>query len=215
MTRETLVVGIVALLIGAALTFAGYRYFLLLLPIFGFVAGFYVGSAAVTALFGDGFLSTVTGWVVGLVGGVSFAVLSYLFFYLDVIILSAVVGASIGSGLMVAIGFNDGFLTFIVAAIGAIALAVAAIALAVPKYLVILVTSIAGATSLVGGVLLIFGTIKLADLQEGAIVAIVRQAIAGSLMWSIVALALIVVGVLAQTRVSQMYVLDPEGSRLG
>ena len=38
---------------------------------------------------------------------------------------------------------------------------------------------------------------------------------AGSLVWSIVALALIVAGVLAQTRVSQMYVLDPEGSRLG
>lgn len=211
MSLEGILIGVVGLLVGAALTFAGYRFFLILLPIFGFVAGFYVGSAAVTALFGDGFLSTVTGWIVGLVGGAAFAILSYLFYYVGVIILAGAVGASVGSGFMAWLGFDPGLLTLLVAAGAALVVAVAAMVLAVPKYLVIALTAVAGATTLIGGVLLIVGVIKPADLHDGAIAAEVRE----SLLWIVVALVLAGAGIVAQMRTTMTYVLDPEGSRLG
>ncbi len=211
MTLETLVVGLVALLIGAGLVVAGYRFFLILLPIFGFVAGFYVGSAAVTALFGDGFLSTVTGWVVGLVGGVAFGLLAYFFFIIDVIILCGAVGAALGAALMNAIGLGGGILEFIVAAGAAIVLAIAGVLLAVPKYLVIVLTAVIGAATAVAGVLLIFGTIKLSDLEQGPVDAIVKQ----STLWILVFVVVAIAGILAQVRSTPTYVLDPEGARFG
>ncbi|HSS36245.1 MAG TPA: hypothetical protein VLR93_10140, partial [Patescibacteria group bacterium] len=83
--------------------------------------------------------------------------------------------------------------------------------LAVPKYLVIAVTAIIGAATVVAGVLLLFGTIKLPDLKEGPIDAIVGQ---GG-VWLVVFVVLAVVGIAAQLRSFPTYVLDPEGPRLG
>ncbi len=43
MDIQTLLLGILAIAIGAAVCFAGYKFFLFLLPLFGFVAGFWLG----------------------------------------------------------------------------------------------------------------------------------------------------------------------------
>ncbi len=210
MSLDTLVVAIVAILVGAGLVVAGYRFFLVLLPIFGFVAGFYVGSAAVTAIFGNGFLSEVTGWIVGLIGGVAFALLSYFFFIVGVIILAGALGASVGAA--VADWLNLGnLLEFVLAAGGAIVLAIAAVVLAAPKYLVVAVTAILGAATVVAGVLLLFGTIKLGALQEGPVDVVIQQ----SPIWVIAFVAIAVAGIAAQLRSFPTYVLDPEGPRLG
>jgi len=210
MALETLVVGVVALLVGAGLVFAGYRFFLILLPIFGFVAGFYAGSAAVTAIFGNGFLSDVTGWIVGFIAGVAFFALAYFFFIVGVIILAASLGASVGAALANALGLGN-VLELLLAAAGAIALGVAAVVLAVPKYLVIALTAIIGAATALVGVLLLIGTVKLPDLQHGPVDTIVKQ----STIWLIAFVVLAVVGILAQIRAFPTYVLDPEGARLG
>ena len=55
-----LCVGLVGLLFATAVTFGGYRLFLVLLPIWGFFFGFGLGAQTVQALFGDGFLATTT-----------------------------------------------------------------------------------------------------------------------------------------------------------
>ncbi len=67
--------GMIALLFGLVLAFAGYRLFLVLLPIWGFFFGFGLGAQSIQALFGDAFLATITSWVVGFVVGAIFAVL--------------------------------------------------------------------------------------------------------------------------------------------
>ncbi|MBV9322255.1 MAG: hypothetical protein JO352_00545, partial [Chloroflexi bacterium] len=71
MTNESFfalaITGMLALLFGMLLLFGGYRFFIFLLPIWGFFFGFGLGAQAVQALFGDAFLSTVTSWVVGFV----------------------------------------------------------------------------------------------------------------------------------------------------
>lgn len=66
-----------ALLYGLGLTFFGYRLFLFLLPIWGFVFGFVFGAQSLQALLGESFLVSVTSWIVGFVVGALFAILSY------------------------------------------------------------------------------------------------------------------------------------------
>src|SRR5690348_17921685 len=111
---QAVLIGLIGLVIGAAFCFAGYRFFLILLPIWGFLAGFSIGASALTALFGNGFLSTATSWIAGIVVGVVFGVLSYMFYYVAVTVLGATVGYEVGSGLMAWGGFTPGFLTVLV-----------------------------------------------------------------------------------------------------
>ena len=68
----TITLALFAVLLGVAFCFAGYRFFLVMLPIWGFFAGFWLGAQTTVLLFGDGFLATTTGWVVGFVAGIIF-----------------------------------------------------------------------------------------------------------------------------------------------
>ena len=83
-TIEGILLGLLAVAIGLAFCFYGFRVFMVLLPIWGFFAGFLLGANAMTALFGDAFLATATGWVVGFLLGLLFAVLSYLYYWIAV-----------------------------------------------------------------------------------------------------------------------------------
>ena len=69
--------GIIVMLFGLAMTFAGYRLFLYLLPIWGFFFGLMFGAQTIQALLGSSFLGDVTSWIVGFLAGAVFAVLSY------------------------------------------------------------------------------------------------------------------------------------------
>src|SRR5512137_206617 len=84
--------GMIALLFGLVLAFAGYRLFLILLPIWGFFFGFGLGAQSIQALFGDAFLATITSWVVGFIVAAVFAILAYLFYVAAVAIASFSLG---------------------------------------------------------------------------------------------------------------------------
>jgi hypothetical protein len=197
MTLETLLVGGIALLVGAAFTFAGFRFFLILLPIWGFVIGFMAGAQVVTLIFGDGFFATLLGWGVGLIGALAFAVLSYLFYWVAVVLLGASVGYTIGLGFMAAIGVDFGFLAVAVGVVLGAILAVGVIVLGVPKYLIVILTAVAGASATLAGIFLLIGRIPLDALSMGAVGAIVRD----SLVWIVVWLALAGIGIVSQLRV--------------
>ena len=79
MTFELLCMGLIGLMFGLAVTFLGYRLFLILLPIWGFFFGFFLGAETVQVIFGIGFLATVTSWVAGFFVGVVVAVLVVVF----------------------------------------------------------------------------------------------------------------------------------------
>src|SRR5512135_3429503 len=96
--------GMIALLFGLALCFAGYRLFLVLLPIWGFFFGFVLGAQTIQALFGEAFLASVTSWVVGFIVALVFAALAYLFWLAAVAILSFSLGYGVTVGLLTAIG---------------------------------------------------------------------------------------------------------------
>ena len=203
---ETVLLGILALAIGAAVCFAGYKFFLWLLPLFGFVAGFWIGSAALTELFGSGFLVEVTSWVVGVVAGIILAIGSYFFWYIAIIALAGAVGAWLGEGVMSAIGFDAGLLTFLVALAVGVVFVVIAIVLRFPKWAVLGLTALGGAGTAVSGVLLILGTITTADIQDGPFSAAWNADPVP--LWAIITLVVAVAGFLAQDRSTKDFEID-------
>jgi hypothetical protein len=199
MSLDVLGVALLALLIGAAFSFAGFKFFLFLLPVWGFFMGFLAGAQGMEALFGDGFLVEVTGWVVGFGLGLVFAVLSYLFYWIAVVLLGASIGYAAGVGLMGALGIDLNLITLAVGIAGGVVLALAVVFLRVPRYLVIVLTAAGGSTAIIAGVLLLFGTIKLDGLTYGIVGAAV-DVIKDTPLWAIVWVVLFGAGIFYQVR---------------
>lgn len=177
-------IGIILALIGLAVCFFGLRFWFILLPVFGGVAGFFVGARVVQDIFGTGFLSTTTSWVVGLVVGLAFALLSYFVWYAGAIIMAGAVGASLFSGILHALFTNPwGIALFVVALVGALVFAVGALVLNLPIYIVIINSALAGASLISAGLLTIFGTIQVVELANGATLAVVNETRLGSASW--------------------------------
>lgn len=189
-----ILVGLILALIGLAACFMGLRMFFAILPIFGFVSGFFIGLAGVNAIFGDGFFATTTGIIVGFIVGAALAILAYLLWYVGALLAAGSTGALIGSGFMQAIGVSSGWLVFIGAATAAILVFLLALWLALPIYVVIVNTGFLGAGAMVTGAMLVFNQMSRTDLGYGAAFA----AIGESWFWMIAWIALAVAGILAQ-----------------
>ena len=185
--------GMIALFFGATVLFGGYRFFWFLLPILGFFFGFSLGAQTVQALFGDAFLATVTGWVVGFCVAIIFAMLSYLFYFMAVALVGGALGYALGVGILEAIGLNFGFLVWMVGIVLGIALAAAVLVLNIQKWVVIGATSLLGAGIILGTFLYLFGG-PAAQLAANP----VRAALSQSAFWTIGFVVLAVLGGVAQ-----------------
>jgi hypothetical protein len=183
----------IAMLFGSVLLFGGYRFFIFLLPIFGFFWGFTLGAQAIQAIFGDAFLSTVTSWVVGFISALVFAVLSYVFYFVAVALISGALGYALGLGFMEAIGFNFGLLVWIVGVAAGVVLAIAVLVFNVQKFVVIAATAILGAATIIATLLYLFGG-PAAQLAQNP----VRVALQASPFWAIMLIVLAVLGGVAQ-----------------
>jgi hypothetical protein len=204
----TITLALFAVLLGAAFLLAGYRFFLVMLPIWGFFGGLWLGAYTVTLIFGTGFLATTTGLVVGVVVGIIGAVLSYLFYLVGVVIIAAALGGALGSGIMGALGFDPGLVTAIVAIVSALVAVALTLLLNLQKYVIIVLTAIAGAALVVLSGMLAFGQVTLAELQAGG--NLLQPIFQGSWFWGLVWLVLAVVGVVVQIRANRTYVFTKE-----
>lgn len=185
-----MLVGLLLVIFGLVIAFAGTTLFFLVLPMIGFLFGFFVGAVGVEAVFGDGFLSTVGGWAAGIVLGLVFAFISYFWWYAGVLLSAGALGAQLGSGLAQAFGIDSGTWTFLFGLVGFIALASVTYVFNLPIYLVIASTAIAGGNLAVLGVMLVFNRVDTDDLTHGTAAAIVQE----SWFWTIVALVVAVIG---------------------
>ncbi len=202
---EILCMTVIALLFATALIFGGYRFFLFLLPIWGFFFGFGLGASAVQALFSTGLLATVTGWVVGFVVAIIFALLSYFFYAAAVAVVAGALGYMLGVGFMDLIGLNGlSFLTFIVAVIVAIVVVVITFRFNLQKYVIIAATAIGGAAIAVGVILLGVGGIDLIRLLESP----VRLLFQTSPFMGIVFLLLAVAGIVVKIRANRRFEIE-------
>jgi hypothetical protein len=161
--------GLIGILFGLVLCFAGYRLFVILLPIWGFVFGLVFGAQSIQLLFGVGFLATVTSWVVGFIVGAIFAVLSYLFYVVAVAIIAGSLGYGLAVGFMWLIGMDANWLMWIIGIVVAIAFAVVTIVFNLQKWVVIGATAILGAGAMIETVVFLF--VPAATLLENPVKA--------------------------------------------
>ena len=205
---NTILVALFALVLGGFFLLWGYRIFLVMLPIWGFFAGFWLGAQTTSLLFGAGFLATTTGWVVGFVAGLIFALLSYFFYMFGVALIAAAVGAALVTGFLGLFGLESGFLVLIAALIGAVVVAGLTIVLNLQKVVIIIMTAVGGANALILSVLLLFGRVSIDDLSAAG--NAIRPVLQDSWFWAIAWIALAVAGFVFQIRTNRTFVFEKE-----
>jgi Domain of unknown function (DUF4203) len=191
-----LVMAILAVVIGLAFAFGGWRFFLLLLPLWGFVIGFSLGTEAMRSLFGDGTFATVTSWVVGLVIALVFAALAYLYYYAAIAILAGTVGYLIGASAWGLIGSEQGVIAFVIGLVVGVVFAIAVLALNVPRYLVIVLTGLGGAAAILLGWFLLIGKVPADNVTWWQVGQLIKDSWFYLIVWALIAAA----GILAQLR---------------
>ena len=204
MAFELLCMATIALLFGALVAFGGYRLFLVLLPIWGFFAGFALGAQAVHFLLNVGLFATVTGWVVGFVVGLIFALLSYLFYFFAVGIVSFSLGYGATVALLAWIGMSAGFLVWIIAVIVGVGFAFVVYKFNLQKYAVIVATAVGGTAAIIYTLLAMFNGALAVQLFANP----VGLAIANSFWWVLFFLVVAGFGIYFQILANRDYEVD-------
>jgi len=195
--------GVIGTLFGVLLAFAGYRLFLVLLPIWGFFFGFFLGADTIHSLFNVGLLTTVTGWVVGFVVGAIFAVLSYLFYIAAVAIIAGSLGYFVAVYFLLWVGMKAGFLAWLIGIIVGVAMVFVTLRFNLAKWVIIIATSFLGAGTTFGTLFLLFH--PLASFLENPVKVYLAQAN----WWEIVLFALMVAaGIVVQWVHNRSWSLD-------
>ena len=204
MVFELLCMTLIGLLFGLAVVFFGYRLFLVLLPIWGFFFGFGLGAQTLQAIFGVGFLATVTSWVVGFLAGALFAVLSYLFYIFAVALLSASFGYGLAVALLTAIGLPFGLIVWLIGLVAGVVAAFVVIRFNIQKYAIIVITAIGGTAAIIYTLLAAFSGMTPAELLGNP----VRTAIQDSFLWLVFFLVVAGAGIVFQIRTNRAFELD-------
>jgi hypothetical protein len=200
---------LIAIIFGLVVCFGGYRLFLALLPLWGFFFGFFLGAGVLQAL-GSGFLVTVTGWVVGFVVGVIFAVLSYLFYIVGVAVMAGSLGYAVGAGLMHLIGLDAGLITFLVGIVVAIVVAGATLYFNIQKWVIVIATAVLGAAVAIGTLMFGAAGMAFARLVDNPI----RSVLSGNPIWTILFILLAVAGVVVQLRANRDWEIEAYENRI-
>jgi hypothetical protein len=201
---QLIVAALAAALLGALLYFLGYRIFLVLLPVWGFFAGFWFGLEVARLVMGKGFFASSAGLVVGFTIGVIVAVLSYLIFELGVGLVAAGFGIIIGSGLMDALfGLRGGIPVLIVAMGLGVIIGVVTIKYSLQRYIIMIVTSLAGASLILLAVLMLLDKVSLEMVKQiGNSIQVIHKV---SPLWTVVWMFLSALGVWVQIRINRNY----------
>lgn len=182
-----ILLGLFLIVFGVVIAFVGIQMFFFVLPLAGLVTGFYVGAEFVAATFGDGFLSTVAGWIVGIIVGIAFAAIARYWWYAGVLVSSGLVGALILSGIGEALGASSGFALFLFAAVGVVVFVIGTLMLNLPVYIVIVNTALSGSAIAITGAMLVLGQVARSDFAEGSAAVAINESWFWVLGWAILA----------------------------
>ena len=196
MSIEGILVGLVAILVGAGWAFYGLRFFTIILPIWALFFGFITGMQWGQDVFGQGFAGTVTSWIIGGVLAIVLAALSYFWYYFAVTFAVGALGYTLGVGLMDLLGIDSGLLGLVAGLVVGAAFAIITFVLGIPVVLIVLISAISGAAAMVNGVLIILGRIKVEDLDSGLLSGLMTDTTIGIIAW----VAIAVVAALYQLR---------------
>jgi len=191
-----IILGLLAIIAGGAMLLAGQLVLRLVIPIWGFFAGFAFGAGIVADFASQHFLGTVLGWVLGLVFAVIFAVLAYLYYYVAIVIAMGAAGFAIGSGIIVALGISWNWVAALVGLAVGLLVGLVSVFANVPMIMLVFIGSIAGAVGVTGGLMLLVGSLNSADFSRGDF----TNTVSNSWAWSLLLLVLAIGGILVQLR---------------
>ena len=191
-----ILLGILAIIAGIAMLVAGQFVLRLMIPIWGFFAGFAFGAGLVADLADERFLGTVLGWVLGLVFALVFAILAYFYYYVAIVIAMGAAGFAIGSGIVVALGIDWNWVAVLVGLVLGILVGLVSVFADIPMVMLVVIGSIAGAVGVVGGLMLLFGSLNTADFSRGDF----TDTVSNNFLWWLLFVVLVIGGVVIQIR---------------
>ena len=189
-----IILGLLAIVAGVSMLLAGQFVLRLVLPIWGFFAGFAFGAGIVAEFADEHFLGTVLGWVLGLVFALIFAVLAYLYYYVAIVIAMGAAGFAIGSGIIVALGISWNWVAALVGLAIGIVFGIVSVVTNLPMIVLVVIGSIAGAVGVTGGLMLLVGSLNTADFSRGDF----TDTVSNSFIWSLLLVVLAIGGVVIQ-----------------
>lgn len=195
---------LVTLMFGLMLTFGGYLLARIVIPLWGFLAGFALGSALTAWMTATPFLATILGAIAGFFIGLVFAVFAYLYFSIAVIVLVGFFGYWVGSGFIMLFGIERGLLSTIIGLALGIIVAIGCLRINAPKQVLIAWTSLTGAVAVVSGLLLMFNRITIDAFYYGAATTV----IADSFVWLLLTLLLTFAGIFVQVAATEELSLE-------
>lgn len=194
---QMVLISLFSLIIGGVLLLYGFRVLRAVLPVWGFLAGFWLGADLAALALGQGFMGTIAGWAAGLIFGAVGAALAHFFHHLSIGLVGAVIGYHLGSGLLSTIGLGG-----ILAALGGLVLAILAASLFFGTEFQhswsMLMSSTAGANAVLLSLLLLIGRVSVDGLQDAG--NAVQPVFNDSWLWLLAWLALIILGYFYQRR---------------
>jgi hypothetical protein len=200
MIFEFFCVTLFGLFFGTAIAFAGYSVFRSILPMFGFVYGFALGAHGVHFLFGVGFLTAMTSWMVGLIVGFVFAFLSYRFFRFAIALAAGILAYGIGVTILLWIGLRAGFIIWSAGMILAAVVIFVTFKFRLEKYVIVFNTAIMGAAVIVNLLMSTGGEVALSQMAENPI----REMLQGSPLWTIFYLVIVAAGAFVQIKTPRL-----------
>ena len=186
------------LLIGGVFCFAGFRFFRWLLPLFGFIAGFWIGEALIAATLDYTTTTVIIGWVVGLIAGLILAGLSYFLFKAGIVILGALFGFWLTAVVVSAIGVENAVLGLLLAVVGAIIFALLVMRANLQAILVQVITALFGATLFLSGFAMLLGIVTVEQFRSNTFA--IRGIIQSSPLWLLLWVILVALGFVWQYR---------------
>jgi hypothetical protein len=193
---QDVVLGVLAVLVGASLCFQGYWALRVVISLWGGFVGFSLGAGAIASITGDNVLATLLGWFVALVLAMIFVVIAYLYYAIAVVLAMGSAGFALGAGAMVALDESWSWIPVIVGVVVGVAVALVAIVVDLPMILLVIIGAAGGASVIVTGIMLLTNSISTADFDSESVTSAVDH---GS-WWAVLVLVLFVAGVVVQAR---------------
>ena len=190
------VLGLLALLVGALLCFRGYAALRVVIALWGAFAGFFLGAGLVAGATGEGFLASALAWIVGAAVAMLFGLIAYLYYAVSVVIGMGAIGFALGTTAMVALGATWSWAIVLAGVAAAVLLAILAIVGDLPMVILALLGALAGASAILAGALLLLGVLESADLAA----ADTTEALELGWWWTAGYIVLAVVGFVVQLR---------------
>jgi len=189
MSLEGIIIGLLAIGIGAAWATYGLKLFTILLPLWAFFFGLVAGAQWGQDVFGQGFFATTLSWGIGFIFGIVLAAISFFWYYAAIVILAGAVGYSLGIGFFQFLNLGTGVIAVIVGLILGAIFAVGTFMLGVPILLVMVFSAFSGAAAVVNGVFIFTGTIKLETLNGGIFGSLLHQGFVGTIAFLVLGAA--------------------------